>query len=248
MLAVRRPTSTGGAGPTPAPPAHRRPAHFVTGETTRATEPAPAPAHRPTRRHFVTGETTLATASVPGPARAAGAAGRAGGAPAHHGQHVGRRASPVAASTKPARGPSTSRTGSGGRARSPRAPEPLQASGPLLLTAGEHGVHVHRRTVPTDGASPWTSTRVPRWGLHPHLQALHAPGHQRVVPPAPTDQVGVALTVADQAPVPAALNAATRNRWLTPLVRPVTVAAVEVDTPSAKVVQVAPPSLEYWTT
>ena len=49
-------------------------------------------------------------------------------------------------------------------------------------------------------------------------------------------------------PVPAALTAATRNVYLVPLVRPVTVAEVAGETPSATVVQVAPASLLIRTT
>jgi hypothetical protein len=59
---------------------------------------------------------------------------------------------------------------------------------------------------------------------------------------------GVADTVADVAPVPPALFAATRKRYSVPLVRPVTVTDVAVDVPSANVDHDAPPLDEYATT
>ena len=47
-------------------------------------------------------------------------------------------------------------------------------------------------------------------------------------------------------PVPIVLTAATLNTYAVPLVRPVTVTEVDVDTPSENVVQLEPLSLEYW--
>jgi hypothetical protein len=59
---------------------------------------------------------------------------------------------------------------------------------------------------------------------------------------------GVPLAVLLYAPVPAELTAATRNTYAVPLVRPVTVALVAVDVPSANVLHVEPESLENCTT
>jgi 3-oxoacyl-(acyl-carrier-protein) synthase len=50
---------------------------------------------------------------------------------------------------------------------------------------------------------------------------------------------------ADGVPAPAEFTAATRNRWPMPLVRPVTVADVDAETPSSNVVHVEPPLVLY---
>jgi hypothetical protein len=52
----------------------------------------------------------------------------------------------------------------------------------------------------------------------------------------------------ENTPVPIVFLAATLNTYAVPLVKPVTVTEVEVDTPSENVVKVEPLSLEYWTT
>jgi hypothetical protein len=57
----------------------------------------------------------------------------------------------------------------------------------------------------------------------------------------------VAVTTDDQGPVPATFTAAVLKEYKTPAVRDVTDADVVVETPSVKVLQVAPASLEYWT-
>jgi hypothetical protein len=59
---------------------------------------------------------------------------------------------------------------------------------------------------------------------------------------------GVADAVVEAAPLPAALTAATRNRYSVPFANPVTAADVTADVPSAKMVQFVPPSEEYSTT
>ena len=71
-------------------------------------------------------------------------------------------------------------------------------------------------------------------------------------PDEPTTDVGVpgvpTSTEDDEdeyAPVPALLTAATLNTYDEPLVKPVTVAVVVVDVPSANVDQVEPESDEY---
>jgi hypothetical protein len=61
------------------------------------------------------------------------------------------------------------------------------------------------------------------------------------------DHEGRAVTDALKAPVPAALRAATLNRYVTPLVSPVMVAVRDVDTPSETVVHVVP-FVERWIT
>ena len=58
---------------------------------------------------------------------------------------------------------------------------------------------------------------------------------------------GVSVVVDEYAPVPIAFTAATRNVYNVPLASPVTVAVVTVDTPSANVDHVVPPSLENCT-
>ena len=76
-----------------------------------------------------------------------------------------------------------------------------------------------------------------------------------VLPAVPDTLVGVPGVVtgvtADDAvetdPVPAALDALTRNVYAVPFVKPVTVALSNVDVPSANVVHVVP-SVERWTT
>jgi hypothetical protein len=65
---------------------------------------------------------------------------------------------------------------------------------------------------------------------------------------APGTVRGVADAVVEAAPVPAAFTADTRNVYSVPLARPVTVADVTVDVPSAKMVQLVPPLEEYSTT
>jgi len=50
------------------------------------------------------------------------------------------------------------------------------------------------------------------------------------------------------APVPTTLTAATRNEYLLPFVKPVTIADVAFDTPSANVVHLAPASVLTWMT
>ena len=54
--------------------------------------------------------------------------------------------------------------------------------------------------------------------------------------PATPAYTGVTVTVDEAAPRPTALTAETLNWYCVPLVRPVTVAVVETDTPSANVV------------
>ena len=56
-----------------------------------------------------------------------------------------------------------------------------------------------------------------------------------------------ATELSETVPVPAALTALTRNLYEIPAVNPVTVADVEVETPSENVVHVEPASLEYST-
>jgi len=58
---------------------------------------------------------------------------------------------------------------------------------------------------------------------------------------------GTAVTELEEAPVPIALTALTLNVWVTPLAKPVTVAVVSVETPSAKTVQSLFVSEEYST-
>ena len=52
----------------------------------------------------------------------------------------------------------------------------------------------------------------------------------------------------EDAPVPIVFTANTLNTYAGPLVKPVTVTEVEVETESENVVKVEPLSLEYWTT
>jgi len=73
-------------------------------------------------------------------------------------------------------------------------------------------------------------------------------------PDEPTTEVGapgVPTSTEDDedeyTPVPALLTAATLNTYDEPLVKPVTVAVVEVDVPSAKVDQLVPELDEYCT-
>ena len=75
-----------------------------------------------------------------------------------------------------------------------------------------------------------------------------------VLPAVPIIPVGApavvrGVTAADwpNAPSPTAFTAATWNTYSVPFVRPVTVALVAVDVPSANRVHVVPPLLEYCT-
>jgi hypothetical protein len=65
---------------------------------------------------------------------------------------------------------------------------------------------------------------------------------------APGTVRGVADTVAENTPWPAALTAATRNEYSVPFARPVTVADVTAEAPSANVDHDEPPSDENSTT
>lgn len=60
--------------------------------------------------------------------------------------------------------------------------------------------------------------------------------------------LGVAETVVENAPRPAEFTALTRNAYITPFVRPVTVADGDADVPSANVVHVDELLVEYSTT
>lgn len=51
----------------------------------------------------------------------------------------------------------------------------------------------------------------------------------------------------ENTPVPIVFTAATLKTYAVPFERPVTVVEVVVEVPSANVVHVEPPSLEYWT-
>jgi hypothetical protein len=63
-----------------------------------------------------------------------------------------------------------------------------------------------------------------------------------------TTALGVAVTVAEAAPWPAAFTADTRNVYSVPFVNPVTTAAVTAEAPSSNVDHDEPPSDEYSTT
>src|SRR5687768_16354896 len=78
----------------------------------------------------------------------------------------------------------------------------------------------------------------PDVGATAAVNPLGAPGAPR----------GVARTAGLHAPLPAGLRAATRNEYGVPLVSPVTMVVVAVDTPSLTVVHVVPPLAEDWMT
>lgn len=59
---------------------------------------------------------------------------------------------------------------------------------------------------------------------------------------------GVTAMEADEAPRPAEFTALTRNAYMTPLMRPVTVADGDADSPSSKAVQLDELLVEYSTT
>lgn len=59
---------------------------------------------------------------------------------------------------------------------------------------------------------------------------------------------GVTAIVVDDAPRPTEFTALTRNAYMTPLVRPVTVADGDADTPSSNTVQEDELFVEYSTT
>ena len=88
--------------------------------------------------------------------------------------------------------------------------------------------------------------------IHTWLSVYPPVNHRQLFAPPPEVRVaerlgaaGVTLLLADvYDPAPMALTAATRNTYAVPLVRPVTVAPVDVDVPSEKVVHVEPLSAE----